>query len=406
MKIECHILQNFPPHNLNRDDTNSPKDCEFGGVRRARISSQCFKRAVRQYFDLNGSFDQDNRAVRTKRIVDQIVERLVSKGKEAAVAAQVVRTLLQGANIKADPVEGQDQTFRTQYLLYLPARKIDQVTAIALEHWDALQSAAAPEVSETASPDADSKKPAQKKSAKKAAQAAEVPKEARQAVTEALRDASRAPEVALFGRMIADEAGWNVDAACQVAHAISTHRVTMEFDFFTAIDDLKSDSETGSDMMGTVQFNSACFYRYAALDTDELLKNLGGPDQLELRDAAVKAFLEAFAIARPSGKQNSMAANTLPSFVLFTVRKSGQPLSLANAFEAPVPATPNGGFVHPSVQALVQHLGKVVRMYPSPMDLHACSTEEGIDWGPVQANVHGSLAQAIEAVSSAVSRGA
>src|SRR5690606_17698699 len=151
---------------------------------------------------------------------------------------------------------------------------------------------------------------------------------------ESLLEGSRgAADLALFGRMIADKADWNVEASCQVAHAISTNRVQMDFDFFTAVDDFKPRDTAGSDMMGTIQFNSSCFYRYAVLDVGALRANL---DQGEGGDAllekSIGAFLRAFVSAIPTGKQNGMAAHNFPSYALALVRDAGQPISLANAF--------------------------------------------------------------------------
>src|SRR5262249_9519011 len=152
----------------------------------------------------------------------------------------------------------------------------------------------------------------------------------------------KTPDLALFGRMIADNPDWNVDAACQVAHAISTNRVNVEFDFYTAVDDFRPRDSAGSDMMGTVPFQSSCFYRYASLDVDALRKNLGGTDTAEataLARSTVDAFLRALALAIPTGKQNSMAAQNRPSYLLAVVRKAGTPCSLANAFVKPIHAT-------------------------------------------------------------------
>jgi CRISPR system Cascade subunit CasC len=396
MKIECHILQSFPPHNLNRDDTNSPKDCEFGGVRRARISSQCLKRSVRDYFDVRGSFSAENRSVRTKRIVEQVVESLVREGRDRTTASAVVRTLLEGAKLKTEADSEESAQFKTQYLLYLPTRKVAEVAAIAEKYWDDL--APLNDASNSATEAEKANDGPKKKSVKKAAQAAEVPKEARAAVLEVLRDATSAPEVALFGRMIADKPEWNVEAACQVAHAISTHRVAMDFDFFTAIDDLKKDSESGSDMMGTIQFNSACFYRYAVLDAAALLRNLGGDEQSELCAASIRAFLEAFVMARPSGKQNSMAANTLPSTVIFSVRENGSALSLANAFEDPVVSKSRSGFIGESSSAMMNHLAKLTRMYPQRVTHLGCTTEDASQWADAGVSFHTTVTSLIDAV--------
>ncbi len=155
--------------------------------------------------------------------------------------------------------------------------------------------------------------------------------------------------------MIADNADWNLDAACQVAHAISTNRVSMEFDFFTAVDDFRPRDNAGSDMMGTVAFQSSCFYRYAALDVDALRKNLGGTEKAEVNPlvrGTVEAFLRASALAVPTGKQNSTAAQNRPSYLLAVVRKSGAPQSLANAFAMPVRPGSGQSLVAASIGAL------------------------------------------------------
>ncbi len=383
MKIECHIIQNFPPHCLNRDDTNSPKDCEFGGVRRARISSQCFKRAVRDAFERHHAVSPETRAVRTKRIVDEVVGLLVAKGKASGDATKAVLALLEQVKLKTEPTEEGSE--RTQYLLFLPARKLGELATLAEEHWDALMTAVAASDSsavDAAEADTTAEKPKAKskgsaKAKGKSKDGLELPKEARAAVQSLLRDARQTPEIALFGRMIADNPDWNIEAACQVAHAISTHRVSMEFDFFTAVDDLKKNSESGSDMMGTVQFNSACFYRYAVVDCDGLELNLGGEGQRELAAASTEAFLQAFVHARPTGKQNSMAAHTLPSFVLVVVRKAGEPLSLANAFVKPVTVKDSEDDLQvKSVRELSRHFAQLKTMYPDGIEaVYACAME-------------------------------
>jgi len=383
MKIECHIIQNFPPNCLNRDDTNSPKDCEFGGVRRARISSQCFKRAVRDAFAQHQSFSPKLRAVRTKRIVEHVVNLVTAKGRAPEDAKRGIVTLLTQVDLKLGKDRGDD---KTAYLLFLPERKIAHLATILDENWDALLSAAqqAHATRQAASAEDAAAEPNAKGKAKtksKSKDTVELPKELKASVESLLKDSRETPEIALFGRMIADCPDWNVEAACQVAQALSTHRLSMEFDFFTAVDDLKKDTESGSDMMGTVQFNSACFYRYAVVDCDGLQENLGGSAQADLCKATVEAFLQAFVHARPTGKQNSMAAHTLPSLVLVTVRRSGEPLSLANAFVKPVTVhKADEDLEKLSTVAMRDHFAKLSRMYPEGLSaVYACSLDD-VDW--------------------------
>jgi len=368
MKIELHLLQNFAPSNLNRDDTGAPKDCEFGGVRRARISSQCFKRSIRQAFDLHhlfGDQTKDRLAARTKRLVSDVAERLATtKQRDQALAFHLVAFTLQSAKLKM-------KEEKTQYLLFVPRRLIGVLTELVHRYWDALCAAAPPlqsataavvaEGAEAASEVAKGKKKGPNKAQEKATAKDAVPKEVAAAVMAAFEDTSATPDLALFGRMIADNPDWNVDAACQVAHALSTHRATMEFDFYTAVDDLKSTDQAGSDMMGTVAYQSACFYRYSCLDLDALEANLGGTDAEEaksLTKETLGAFLRATALAIPTGKQNSMAAQNLPSYLVAVVRTGGAPQSLANAFVRPVKATADRSLVEVSADALETQLAK------------------------------------------------
>jgi CRISPR system Cascade subunit CasC len=321
MKLELHMIQNFAPACLNRDDTNSPKDCEFGGVRRARISSQCLKRAMRTCFRESALLPPENQAVRTKRVVDEVASALAKKGKDEAAARDVVAAALGGVGLHV----GEDG--QTQYLLFLSRTGIDALGGICLKHWDALAALAGKP------PAAEEGKP--KRSAKDAKRAAkEAVSEEVQKAAAVLLEGRRAADLALFGRMLADLPGRNIDAACQVAHAISTHKVSMETDFFTAVDDLKTDAEdAGAGMMGVIDYNSACFYRYALLDWAGLLKNLGEDEDLARK--TVEAFLTASALALPTGKQNTFAAHSRPDLIVAVVRAKGAPLSLANAFVAP-----------------------------------------------------------------------
>ena len=156
-------------------------------------------------------------------------------------------------------------------------------------------------------------------------------------------------DVALFGRMLAVMPEKNQYAACQVAHAISTHAVEREFDFFTAVDDLKPEDTAGADMMGTVEFNSACFYRYAMVDWAKLGNNLQGDAELSAK--GLRAFLEGFVVAEPTGKQNTFAAHNPPEFIMVTVRRNTAPRNLANAFESALRA--RDGLTRTSASALM-----------------------------------------------------
>ena len=212
--IEIHALQNFAPSNLNRDDTGAPKDALFGGTRRARISSQCLKRSIRQHFlELvkEHELTSEDVAVRTKRVLDALIKSLVEKGRAEVDATEKARLALAAMELTVKD-DG-----KSEYLLFLGQREISNIAEIIHEKWDSIT---APE-----SAPAEGKKPAKAK--KQAAQNADP--ELKKALDK-IFNGGKAVDVALFGRMLADMPEKNQNAACQVAHAISTHAVEREFD--------------------------------------------------------------------------------------------------------------------------------------------------------------------------------
>jgi CRISPR system Cascade subunit CasC len=324
MFIELHMIQNFAPANLNRDDTNNPKDCEFGGVRRARISSQCIKRAIRTSPVFAETTEVEN-GKRTKWLVDLLQKRLADAGKSKEEAAPVLTAFVPQFASKFDK-DGA----KTAVLLYVSEAEIQSIVQALLESWEDLSDDKAV-------------------------------KQVAKALVKAHKGQTSAPDIALFGRMLAEKPELNLDAACQVAHAISTHRVTMEMDFFTAVDDLNPEDTAGAGMMGFTGYDSACFYRYARIDWTQLLGNLNDDADLALR--TVEGFLRAAVAAVPSGKQNSFAANNPPSLILAVVRRDGMGWSLSNAFERPVRPSRDGGLVAPSVAALDAYWGQLCQVY-------------------------------------------
>lgn len=357
MIIELHILQNFAPANLNRDDTGSPKDCYFGGYRRARISSQCLKRAIRDEFTSAHLIDSQFLSERTKRIVDELTKRLAASGRPEAESRKVAIALLNETGLK---VVKED---KTQYLLFLAVGEINAAVDIANQHWNALSTATQAR-EETEGVDAGSTK----------AKAELLPSQIKTEMLQRL-DGGRAADLALFGRMIANLKERNVEAACQVAHAISTNKIEVEFDFFTAVDDHRPQETTNADMLGSVEFNSACFYRYANVDTGQLIENLRGDEALARSTLA--AFLRASVSAVPSGKQNSMAAYNPPSLVFLVVRERGQ-WNLANAFLNPIRPNPPVDLVQTSIAALDAYWGKLADMYgDAPSRAWLATTEPG-----------------------------
>jgi len=342
--IEIHALQNFAPSNLNRDDTGAPKDAVFGGTRRARVSSQCDKRAIRQFFSekvSEGVFGADELAVRTKRVYQAIADALTGNRDPAET---LVKAEIALSYVKLKAAEGG----KTQYLLFLGQREISALADAIHECWDDIVAAAA----------TDAEKP--KGKAKKAA-ASSAPKEV-QAHIESIFNGGKAVDVALFGRMLADMPEKNQNAACQVAHAISTHAVEREFDFYTAVDDLKPEDTAGADMMGTVEFNSACYYRYAVVDWEQLVKNLQGDTELAMR--GLRTFLQGFVVAEPTGKQNTFAAHNPPEFVAITVCRNAAPRNYANAFETAIRAKTGESLTRKSADALCAKANDLQTAYP------------------------------------------
>lgn len=334
--VEIHALQNFAPSNLNRDDTGAPKDAIFGGSRRARVSSQCLKRAVRQYF--NGLVEQKTLAsgdiaFRTKRMLDALIKSLADKGRDDVESAEKVRAALSSVGLALKD-EG-----KTEYLLFLGQREIDDVAAIIDERWDSIK------VNTESSDEGKKTGKAKKKAAKNA------DPELKKAIDKVF-NGGKAVDVALFGRMLADMPEKNQYAACQVAHALSTHTVEREFDFYTAVDDLKPEDTAGADMLGTVEFNSACFYRYAVVDWEKLVENLQGDS--ELAEKGLRAFLEGFVVAEPTGKQNSFAAHNPPELISISVRRNTSPRNLANAFETPIQTSKRESLTGTSAEALAK----------------------------------------------------
>ncbi|MEU6404051.1 type I-E CRISPR-associated protein Cas7/Cse4/CasC [Streptomyces sp. NPDC046985] len=346
--VDIHILQNVPPSNMNRDDTGTPKSAYYGGERRARVSSQAWKRATRKQFEQ--LLPPEELGVRTKRVVEALAERITER--DATVADNAVKlaeealSVATGSTLEVPKRKAKDDDGNggvlpeSKYLMFLSRRQLDALAAIA--------------VSESAGGD-----PAILK--------AELKNKEKKARARAAIDTRHSVDIALFGRMVADAADLNVEAAAQVAHALSVHRSEVESDYYTAVDDLSGDSESGAGMIGTVDFNSATLYRYAAVDVDELHRNLGvglDPKQPPSTPAAkaLTAFLEAFITSLPSGKINTFAHHTLPAVVVVKLRDRW-PLSFVGAFETPVPKSASGGFLRGSCDQLAEHITEMERAY-------------------------------------------
>lgn len=316
--VDIHIIQTVPPSNINRDDTGSPKSAVYGGVRRARVSSQAWKRATRNAFE--DVLDRSDLGVRTKRVVELLSDEIATQAPELADRkVELATAVLEAARIKLAPSRKKDQGAldESQFLLFLSNRQVSGLAELAIES-------------------AANDKPIDKKAAT------------------ARADQAHSVDVSLFGRMVADATDLNVEAAAQVAHALSVHAVANEYDYFTAVDDHKKtydEEDAGAGMIGTVEFNSSTLYRYTTVDVDALRANLGDDNATR---RAVEAFTKAFVTSMPTGKQNTFANRTLPDAVLVIVRET-QPINLVGAFEDAVGETEKGGRIAASIARLAQH---------------------------------------------------
>ncbi|MCL4466182.1 MAG: type I-E CRISPR-associated protein Cas7/Cse4/CasC [Chloroflexi bacterium] len=352
MFVELHVLQNFAPSNLNRDETGVPKNCQFGGHDRARISSQCLKRTAREGFDLLGLIPPENRAVRAKGLAIRVADLLVPRGEDATPEQttawdEAMRLAVQAIGC-CGLKEDDQRKGELQYVVPLAVTTVKRLAEVCRKHREPLLLLA--EGSGRRGNQPRGNIPPELLAASKV-----IKKE-----VDPLLFGDKIADIALFGRMVADRPEKNVDGACQVAHAISTHEVGEEFDFFTAVDELKGPESKGAAMMDTTQFNSACYYRYANVDLRQLAKQLG--DDPELAKATLETFLSASISAVPTGKQHGTAAQCQPSFVFLVARVKGL-WSLANAFLKPVQPDQEWDLMENSIRALDTYWGRLTDMY-------------------------------------------
>lgn len=310
--IDVHILQTVPPSNINRDDTGSPKTARFGGVKRARVSSQAWKKATRDLFPK--MLDKNEIGQRTVHAVDMIADIIEELRPDIDYnqAVEAAEKVLSATGINVETTKGNV----TKYLLFISPRQAQALANLAvqsIESGDAVKNKAAKDI-------LDIKK----------------------------NPLLNAIDVAMFGRMVTDVPDLNVDASVQVAHAIGIGRMEPEFDYFTALDDRSPEDNAGAAMIETTEFTSATMYRYANIDVRHLCENLGSA---RVACRGIEAFLQSFIMSMPTGKQNSFANRTLPAAILIQIRDS-QPVSLVNAFEKPVEAQSGKGQVEIACERL------------------------------------------------------
>lgn len=351
--LDVHVLQTVPASCVNRDDTGSPKTALYGGVTRARVSSQSWKRSMRVMF--RELFPQEKLGVRTKRIVDMVAQHIHQRNVVQDAQSAAIK-LLEAAGIRIDKDGKTDALF---FLSWSQAKALVDI----LEQ----------------DPDLVKRKVSKADAEKTSLALKEYP----------------AIDVSLFGRMVASDPSLNTDACAQVAHSLSTHKVTTEYDYFTAVDDQAPEDNVGAGHIGTVEFNSSTLYRYATLAVHQLTEHLGD-------DAVLTAveFVRAFVLSMPTGKQNTFANRTLPDAVLVTIRHD-QPVNLVGAFEKPVPAS-DEGYVVPSAKRLVHHARSAYQQFAGEPDVSLVTGELLYELGEVSSfpqllnNLHDKLADHLQ----------
>ncbi len=340
--VQLHLLTSYPPACLNRDDNNRPKTAVMGGVPRLRESSQSLKRAWR-VSDVFREKLSGQMGIRSKELGRRIKEALMSGVPLSAllkvnspgtapdgqvtdehatewawiIAAEFVDKKSKGENEDTSEEDTEDSKGKkkgkkaTKSNVSKETLKSEQVVFYSRDEIDALEKLVSElRKSKTKSPTAEQLACIKKK------------------------DALRTADLAMFGRMLASSPEYNVEAACQVAHAITVHRAAVEDDYFSAVDDLnRREENVGFAFGGEQGFGAGLFYLYVCIDRDLLKENLG--DNADLTEKTIKALIEAAATVAPTGKQNSFASRASAFYVL-AEKGSRQPRSLSLAFMKPV----------------------------------------------------------------------
>jgi len=377
--IELHILQSFPVSCLNRDDVGSPKSALFGGVQRARISSQAIKRAIR--LDFNEShYGSAFHTERTKLAHENLAKILNNDLKDEKLSSRLALEALSRLVDKGGASKAKaDKRGRMNMpaLIWLSPAQIQSAADAVLKNKDLILEASA--LDAEAGKDKNKLKEAGKKL-----------NDALKPVSKAIQDAgiSDAADIAMFGRMVANDPSLNVESAAMFSHPLSTHSVANEVDFYTAVDDVKNQrgetdesesDDAGAGMMGTLEFNSATYYRYVGINVGMIFDkdHLGPITDQEERKKVLRAFLTACLTAVPGARKNSMNAATLPFEVLGIRKSKGQPLQLINAFEEPV-KTNGKGLQATSLAAMKSHLDSLEKTW-GPSGEKFWLTELGLD---------------------------
>ncbi len=323
--LDIHALQILPPSCVNRDDTNTPKTCIYGGKIRSRVSSQCWKRATRKYLEKNALEDI---GVRTRRFKSLVVSELIAKYDFTEdEAANAVANGIKASGIASGKEDGKEDA--KEFVAFFSNAEITAFAKVlADDKADALN-------------------------------AEQCKKLLKDDLIKAIKE-TPSSDILLFGRMFAKKGDLNYDAACQVAHAISVNETRMEYDYFTAVDDLPAEGDAGSAYLDTKQFTDPILYRYANVnlsETSELIR-------MDKTNAAriARNFTEAFLLSMPTGSMNAYANATLPEYIMITLRDD-MPVSFAPAFIKPVFGK---DYEEEAEQKLTEYADKISSRYGAP----------------------------------------
>lgn len=324
--VDIHVIQSLPPSCVNRDDTGSPKTAVYGGVRRARVSSQAWKRAMRKLF--GEYFYEEELSERTKKVVEKVAIQIQARSSSSIEdAMDLAEKIINRAGVSTEDYE-------TKALFFMSHKQADSMAKLALTE----------------------------------------PMPSKKETQKAL-NAGKGVEIALFGRMVAEAPDLNADASAQVAHAISTHRVENEYDYYTAMDDRAPENQPGAAMIDTIEYNSSTLYRYSTVAVHDLKISLC---DVVATVKAVKEFVRGFVCSMPTGKLNTFANSTPPYAVMVAIRRD-QPVNLVGAFEQPVKAGVRG-YQGQSTKALAEYANAVYSSFlDAPEETFVVSLGDELD---------------------------
>jgi len=355
--IQLHTLAAYPPSNLNRDDLGRPKTAVMGGSQRLRISSQSSKRAWRTS-DIFKEALSENIGIRTRDMGIQVYKALTAGYSLSELIEVNTNPSEKNPKMPEEKARKWAQSIAGVFGKLKKEKPDDDTKEDSEKEPDYLQkeSPSQLDIGEmAASEDSKSKKGKSKKEKPKKevnilqmeqlvhfspeeisgidlliTKLAQSQKDPSDEDLNLLREKHKAVDIAMFGRMLASNPAYSTEAAVQVSHAITVHSVTVEDDYFTAVDDLNNKQEaTGSAHIGEAEFASGLFYTYICVNCNLLEKNLNGDK--ELAKKALNSLVECVAKVSPTGKQNSYASRAYASYIL-AEKGTQQPRSLSVSF--------------------------------------------------------------------------